>query len=410
MAGGAGAAHSSARGAVDARHAEAGVDDTIARSPSSDAAAALAAEAAAGFPATRASVLLALLRDAAAGGRGPDLDAAVAALAELPARTLVALDAAARRPGAAREFAGGVKSRRGRLRQGHPALLALFAMDENGGIREEAVVRLAAQPGRLAAAMLALRSDDWAEPVRRRARVALMWRLDPDEAAVVVPVLDLRRGKSRAEGISDVYRDAYRAAHLPARRHGPARDLAASPTPPLRRFGHELTRGLGIADDKALLRIALRDRDHACRAAAGHELLRRLRGRHRDRAALALLRVDDAGVRERAVKALPPMSDPRPLASALADRSPAVRAAARGRLVAGGTDPASAYRALLDKPPGRGLVPGLLIGLGECGREHDLAELHAHLDADEPAYRRAARAGAVALTRTWLPEDRRREV
>ncbi|MGR7001155.1 hypothetical protein ACU686_29025 [Yinghuangia aomiensis] len=49
------------------------------------------------------------------------------------------------------------------------------------------------------------------------------------------------------------------------------------------------------------------------------------------------------------------MNDPRPLASALADRSPAVRAAARGRLVAGGTDPASAYRALLDKPPGRGL-------------------------------------------------------
>ncbi|NUU25614.1 MAG: hypothetical protein HOV68_29535, partial [Streptomycetaceae bacterium] len=129
------------------------------------------------------------------------------------------------------------------------------------------------------------------------------------------------------------------------------------------------------------------------------------RGRHRDRTALKLLRVTDPLVRDRAVEALPPVTDPFPLAAALADRSPQVRAAARRRLVAGGVDPAGAYRALLELPPAAGLVPGLLIGLGECGGEADLAELHERLDADERAHRRAARAGAVLLTRTWLPQQ-----
>ncbi|MCF2529913.1 hypothetical protein [Yinghuangia soli] len=359
--------------------------------------------AATGFPRDEAAPLLGLLREAVPG---PDAarDAAADVLAALPAALLVELDALAR-PADAVGTLGTLKERRALLRTSgaHPAVAALLSLDENGGLREEAVVRLASMPGPVPAAMLALRTDDWAGQVRHRARVALMWRLDPDEAAVVVPMLDLRRGRARAEGILDVYRDAYRAEHLPTRRHGHARDLAASRTPQLRRFGHELARGLGIADEKALLRIALKDPDHSCRAAAGHELLRRARGRHRDRTALALLKVADPMVRERAVEALPPCSDPFPLAGALADRSPNVRAAARRRLVAGGTDPAGAYRSLLELPPSAGLVPGLLIGLGECGGEEDLAELHERFDAEHQAQRRAARAGAVLLTRAWLP-------
>lgn len=361
----------------------------------------VAALAAAGFPRTETDALLAGLREAVLGAP-EDRDAAADVLGALPAQVLVDLDSGSRPAGAA---AGGLKERRALLRAdgGHPAVAALLSMDENGGLREEAVVRLAGVPGPLAAAMLALRADDWADPVRHKARVGLMWRLEPDEAAVVVPILDARRGRARSEGILEVYRDAYRAEHLPSRRHGHARGLAASPTPQLRRFGHELSRILGIADDKALLRTALRDPDHSCRAAAGFELLRRARGRHRDRTALALLKVTDPLLRERAVESLPPISDPAVVAQALADRAPGVRAAARRRLIAGGTDPASAYRSLLELPPTAGLVPGLLIGLGECGGEDDLAELHGRLDADEPSHRRAARAGAVRLTRTWLP-------
>ncbi|UGQ14371.1 hypothetical protein LO772_12735 [Yinghuangia sp. ASG 101] len=104
-----------------------------------------------------------------------------------------------------------------------------------------------------------------------------------------------------------MYRDAYRSEHLPARRHGRARDLAASPTPQLRRFGHELARGLGLADDAVLLRTALRDPDHACRTAAGYALPARARGRDRDRTALRLLKAADSAMRERGVAALPPV-------------------------------------------------------------------------------------------------------
>ncbi|HSA48664.1 MAG TPA: hypothetical protein VLH10_00945 [Yinghuangia sp.] len=375
-----------------------------------------AAMAAAGYPRADIAGLLAVLR-AAALGDARDHDAVAEVMTGLPASVLVDLDALARpadRLGDLGDLGdlgpladpGGLKERRELLRRsGHPGVAALSSMDENGGLREEALIRLAGVPGPLAAAMLALRTDDWVESVRHRARIGLMWRLEPDEAAAVVPILDARRGRARSEGIFEVYRDAYRAEHLPTRRHGHARDLAASPTPQLRRFGHELARGLGIADDSLLLRTALRDPDHSCRAAAGHELLRRVRGRHRDRTALRLLKVADPLVRERAVEALPPFSDPFPLASALADRSPNVRAAARRRLVAGGTDPAAAYRRLLELPPAPGMVPGLLIGLGECGGEEDLAELHDHLDTEHQAQRRAARAGAVRLTRTWLPEQ-----
>lgn len=363
--------------------------------------------AAVGHPRGEARDLLATMREAAMGD-AKDRDAVAEILAGLPAALLVELDCLSRPADGVGVF-GGVKARRALLRTpdgGHPAVAALLSMDENGGLREEAVVRLAAIPGPLPAAMLALRTDDWAEAVRHRARVGLMWRLDPDEAAAVVPILDARRGRRRSEGIFEVYRDAYRAEHLPTRRHGHARDLAASRTPQLRRFGHELSRVLGIADERALLRTALRDPDHTCRAAAGHELLRRARGRHRDRTALALLKVADPLVRERAVEALPPFSDPFPLACALADRSPNVRAAARRRLVAGGTDPAAAYRQLLELPPAPGLVPGLLIGLGECGGEEDLAELHDRFDTDHQAQRRAARAGAVLLTKAWLPSPK----
>ncbi|MGW0657658.1 hypothetical protein [Streptodolium elevatio] len=363
--------------------------------------------AAVGHPRGEVADLLGALRQAVMAD-AKDRDAVAEILAGLPPSVLVELDCLSR-PSESVGVFGGVKARRALLRAldaGHPAVAALLSMDENGGLREEAVVRLAAIPGPLPAAMLALRTDDWAEAVRHRARVGLMWRLDPDEAAVVVPILDARRGRRRSEGIFEVYRDAYRAEHLPTRRHGHARDLAASRTPQLRRFGHELSRVLGIADERSLLRTALRDPDHSCRSAAGHELLRRARGRHRDRTALALLKVADPLVRERAVEALPPFSDPFPLAGALADRSPNVRAAARRRLVAGGTDPAAAYRQLLEFPPAPGIVPGLLIGLGECGGEEDLAELHDRFDTDHQAQRRAARAGAVLLTKTWLPSPK----
>lgn len=329
--------------------------------------------------------LVAYLRGVALTGDG-DLDAVVARVVGLSASTLVRVDRAAR-PRSAVGVLGGLGPARVLLRtRPHPLVAAVSSMDENGGLREEAVVRLAAEPGPLAAVFLALRTDDWVDSVRERALAALRWHDEPDEVRAVVPVLDALGGRARSKGVLDAYRQAL-LAH--PRQDAVGRALAAEKEPSVRRLGVELL------DEAALLAIALRDADHACRTAAGHALLARLRGRDRHHVALRLLRVPDPRVRERAVEVLPAGTEPAALAGALADRSPKVRDAARRRLRAGGTDPAAAYRDFLRAQAS----PGMLLGLAECGGDEDLDILHAHLDAERSALRRAARAGAVHLVR-----------
>jgi hypothetical protein len=307
-------------------------------------------------------------------------------VAALPAAVLVRLDRLARPRAVAGGFEGLAPTRSLLRTRTHPLAAALISLDENGGLREEAVVRLAAEPGALASVFLALRTDDWVDSVRERATAALLWHVEPDEVRAVVPLLQAMRNRSRGAGVLDAYRDALLKGPRPAAVGG---SLGAAAEPAVRRLGVELL------DEDALLAVALRDADHACRTAAGHALLARLRGRERHLVALRLLRVPDPGVRERAVEMLPAGTEAGALVGALADRSPKVRDAARRRLRAGGTDPAAAYREFLRTHPS----PGLLLGLAECGVDEDLDILHAHLDAERSGLRRAARAGAVHLVR-----------
>lgn len=333
--------------------------------------------------------LVAYLRGVVQAGDG-DADAVAARVMGLSAATLVRMDRAAR-PRAAAGALGGPAAARVLLRtRRHPLAAAVTSLDENGGLREEAVVRLAAEPGPLASVFLALRTDDWVDSVRERALAALRWHDEPDEVRAVVPVLDALRGRTRSKGVLHAYREVLLAG---PRQEARGRAPAAEEQPSVRRLGMELL------DEDALLAIALRDSDHACRTAAGHALLARLRGRDRHHVALRLLRVSDPRVRERAVEVLPAGIEPAVLAGALADRSAKVRDAARRRLQAGGTDPAAAYRAFLRTGPS----PGMLLGLAECGEDADLDILHAHLDAERSALRRAARAGAVHLVRRTTP-------
>jgi hypothetical protein len=307
-------------------------------------------------------------------------------VAALPAGVLLRLDRLARPRPAAGVFDGVAPTRTLLRTRPHPLVAALVSLDENGGLREEAVVRLAAEPGPLASVFLALRTDDWVDSVRERATAALLWHVEPDEVRVVVPLLHAMRGRVRAAGVLDGYRDALLKG---PRLRTVGGGLGTAAEPALRRLGIELL------DERALLAVALRDADHACRTAAGHALLARLRGRERHLVALRLLRVPDPEVRAKAVELLPAGTEAGVLVGALADRSAKVRDAARRRLRAGGTDPAAAYRDFLRTHPS----PGLLLGLAECGVDEDLEILHAHLDAERSGLRRAARAGAVHLVR-----------
>ncbi|WP_406283016.1 hypothetical protein [Embleya sp. NBC_00896] len=335
--------------------------------------------------ADHAAGLLAHLRAVVAAG-GTDPGPVADRVAALPTSLIVRLDRAARPRAAVGVLAGLEPSRRLLRTRRHPLVAAVASLDENGGLREEAVVRLAAEPGPLAAVFLALRTDDWVDSVRERALAALLWHVEPDEVRAAVPVLHALRGRVRSKGVLDAYREALLGGR---RRPTAGPDLGRDREPAVRRLGIELL------DDAALLVIAARDPDHACRIAAGHALLGRLRGRDRHHVALRLMRVPDPRVRERAIELLPAGTEADVLVGALADRSPRVRDAARRRLLAGGTDPAAAYREFLRTYPS----PGLLLGLAECGADEDLHILHAHLDAERSALRRAARAGAVHLVR-----------
>ncbi|MBY8876938.1 HEAT repeat domain-containing protein [Streptomyces sp. PLK6-54] len=324
--------------------------------------------------------LLTQLRAVVTTGPSAARGAALDALSAAPARLLLLLDRHAR-PGPPVTGAPG------------PLHLFLDALDARGRTRQAAVEGLAGCGGPLAAAALALRTDDWTPEVRRRAAAALMVRSAPDEVAAAVRVLLRLEGRSRAGGLLADYRTALGSA--PHRRA--VRALAADADPPARRFGVELALDLGDYVPGDLLRAALYDGDQVCRRLCAQRLL------ELDPAqAGRLLTAKGAGVRELAVAALPADVPAKHLVPLLADRARMVRVQARWTLYQRGEPPVEVYRAQLRKALKAGgaaprLVAGLAVGLGECGDASDAGLLAGLLGSPHPQVRRAAARGVARL-------------
>ncbi|WP_328915967.1 MULTISPECIES: HEAT repeat domain-containing protein [unclassified Streptomyces] len=334
-----------------------------------------------------ALTLLARLRAARDAGPPYERAAALAALGRAPAPLLLLLDRHARQPGASPAPARG--------RQRDPLRLLLASLDPDGRVREAAVEGLAARPGPLAAAALALRTVDRVHPVRVKAAAALLARRAPDEAAVAVGVLLRLTGRSRAGGLLASYRAVLGAP--PYRRT--VRALAAADDPATRRFGVQLALDLGVYAPGDLLRAALCDRDQVCRRLCAERLLELDPGQ-----AAGLLRARGAGIRELAVSALPRDVPATRLVGPLADRARMVRAQARWKLYERAEPPAEVYRRQIRK--GRAVPPrllaGLAVGLGECGDAADTALLARLLRDPCTEVRRAA---ARAVGRLARPEE-----
>jgi hypothetical protein len=262
-------------------------------------------------------------------------------------------------------------------------LLALCTSD--GRIREAALAHAADRPVLLP--LIALRTADWAGPVRERARAVLAAALPGAEAGTLrlaVPVILRGRHRERGDAAFRMLKETLATAPPEViRTLFRVRDRAT------RLFALDLALDRGLYTAEELARIAAEDvhvgiRDRASTAvlAAGAPgeslgpLLASTCGRVRSAGVTALRRTGRADEAE----------------AFLFDRSGLVRACARWVLRQDGRDPLSLYRAACADPA---TVPDHApFGLAECGeRATDLPVLWELTGHERPRVRASAVAG-----------------
>jgi hypothetical protein len=257
------------------------------------------------------------------------------------------------------------------LTAGCSTLLAVMAsFHRSGHAREAAVAILSARDDAVADKALALRTADWVDVVRQKARIAVLERVDRRQALSIVPVLVALQDQERSKGLI--------ADYLSRLGIETVRDLA--------RFGSRATRRLLIArpdlPDEDLLQRAVEDEDPLVRTLSARALL------SRDPGAAAELFIRGSGlVRAIAVAQAPAALVLEKEEQLLLDRRATVRRAGQRRLSELGADVADRYRALVEAEPP---VPVAIVGLGECGTRADEPRITALVRHDDEAVRRAA--------------------
>ncbi|MFF5976171.1 hypothetical protein ACFY7C_32165 [Streptomyces sp. NPDC012769] len=266
-------------------------------------------------------------------------------------------------------------------------ILALCAGE--GLVREAA---LAHAPGRPAVLpLVAVRTADWADPVRARARHVLAAALpgaDDRTLAVTVPVI-LRVGRRlRGAEATALLRDFLRTA--------PAATVTAlllNRDRPTRRLALDLAVERGLLGPGELARLAAYDEDVAVRdRAAGAALAAGVP----DETLPLLLGARAGEVRSAGVTALRGAGRAAEAEPFLHDRSALVRACARWVLRQDGRDPLALYRAACADPA---TVPDRApLGLAECGeRSADLPSLWELTGHERATVRSSAVAGLRVL-------------
>ncbi len=250
-------------------------------------------------------------------------------------------------------------------------LLAVMAsFHRSGYVREAAVDILTTRQDALSDNSLALRTSDWVDVVRQKARSAVLNRIDRRHALSIVPLLVATLDQDRSQGLLDEY-----LARLDSETVG---DLA--------RFGSRATRRLFVnrleLPDEELMRRAIEDEDSLVRSRAAQTLL----ARRSDAAGELFMRA--SGV----VRALALENAPAELVlereqALLLERRATVRHAAQRRLSELGTEVVDRYRGLVGVPSP---TPTAIIGLGETGGREDEPRLVKLLEHQDEAVRRAA--------------------
>lgn len=269
----------------------------------------------------------------------------------------------------------------------------------SGYVREAALGEAAVLAAPLE--LIAIRTADWAEPVRERARRLLERSLATDPAGTLLALtpLALRLGR-REQGIWLLERveAALRAEPGPAPASPAAilTTLHTSPDLPTRRFAARVAVAAGGTGVRELARRAARELDPAAARLWTDAALRALAEDGPDDAAVdALLTGRLPMVRASGVTALRGAGRADEAARYLADRSGLVRACARWLVSQSGADPYAHCLALVTDS-GQ-LSPYAVTGFSECAKRADAPLLRSLIGHPAGAVRAAAVAGLRRL-------------
>lgn len=254
----------------------------------------------------------------------------------------------------------------------------LTSLGRDGYTRERAVRGLASDPDLSADRLIAVRVSDPVEQVRDQAWSALQLRRNPEQAAVVVPVLVRLSARVRAASAMERY-----AGTFYDREAQPLWSvLLGHPDRETRRWAFGAAIGAGAIEPELAVDLLPGEADQwvvarlAAMIAAGDPRVgaRLLDSRHAAARALVIGSLPDAQLGEASIEA------------GLFDRSAKVRAAARYRASTRGVPAETLYlRAWRERRDVRALI-----GAAECGVRFELADLREYLVDAEPRVRSVA--------------------
>ncbi|MEV2268647.1 hypothetical protein [Nonomuraea africana] len=266
----------------------------------------------------------------------------------------------------------------------NPLAVALAACARDGRARRRAVGHPAMRTDVRLFPVLAIRTTDWAEPVRERALNVLgevLARADAATLVAVVPVSVRLGGRGRGGRIMEMVRDALRRADDETLRlvRGCA-DLRG------RRLAFDVALEAGRMDRRQLTAAALRESDIISRTRCAQLLAAQAIARDQPDLVAELLAATSARVRVEALTALVRLGRTEHGAGFLGDDAAMVRLTAQWAVRRGGGDPAELYRRRLAGSGSR----GLLAGLGDCGTSADAGLVVPYLRDARPRVRAEA--------------------
>ncbi|WP_405964502.1 hypothetical protein [Streptomyces sp. NBC_00723] len=268
--------------------------------------------------------------------------------------------------------------------------LALALCHRDGRIRAAALWRMDGHPDLLP--LLVVRCADWAEPVRRQARLRLGEVLDAGRAVALLSLI-LRVGRRErgefAVGLADrLLREAP---------HEVLTTLYTSADRSVRRYAYRRAAEEGIFSPSELARVAARDDDTVVQNLCADAALAAMVDEDPDDVLLPLLAARNPRVRSAGVTALRRAGRAERAVGFLADRVELVRACARYVVRQHGGDPLSWYRERCAEPGDPALPPGAAAGLAECGERSDAEALWSLVRHPVPGVRARAVAGLRVL-------------
>ncbi|MEU9311483.1 hypothetical protein [Streptomyces sp. NPDC048256] len=267
--------------------------------------------------------------------------------------------------------------------------LALALCHRDGRIRAAALWRMDGHPDLLP--LLVVRCADWAEPVRRQARLRLGEVLDAGRAVALLSLI-LRVGRrERGEFAVGLAGKLLREAP-----HEVLTTLYTASDRSVRRYAYRRAVEEGLFSPNELARVAAQDDDTVVQNLCADAALAAMVDEGPDDVLLPLLAARNPRVRSAGVTALRRAGRAEQAVGFLADRAELVRACARYVVRQHGGDPLSWYRERCAEP-GDPALPGAAAGLAECGERSDAEVLWSLVRHPVPGVRARAVAGLRVL-------------